>query len=247
MRPAIEKFVRIFATTVPAFFARENPISRNAKPACIQITSSAATTTQIELIATLSGNTPLLAASSVSALATAGSAAQASATPSSAAPLLLLIGPPRPETIRLEWSGEKPRGVFVPVSKIRGRGFSIRSSVRAGERAWSILGHVDNDLAREAELVCDSTQDSSPEEDPRRHGIPYTYVQCSRRAVEPERRRARPGRPDPARRQRLRRGGVLDRRAAPAPAQDSSTSSSRRRSRPARCSSPRSPTPSPPR
>jgi hypothetical protein len=38
------------------------------------------------------------------------------------------------------------RGVFVPVSKIRGRGFSIRSSVRAGERAWSILGHVDKDL-----------------------------------------------------------------------------------------------------
>ena len=75
MSPAIEKFVRIFATTVPAFFARENPISRNAKPACMNTTSRAATITQIELIATLSASTPLLAASSVSACATAGSKA----------------------------------------------------------------------------------------------------------------------------------------------------------------------------
>ena len=95
MSPAIEKLVRIFATPVPAFFAREKPISRNAKPACMKITSSAATNTQIELIATLSGSTPLLAASSVSASATPGSAAQASAAPSSAAPVLLSISPPR--------------------------------------------------------------------------------------------------------------------------------------------------------
>jgi hypothetical protein len=38
MSAAIEKFVRIFAITVPAFFPRENPISRNAKPACMNIT-----------------------------------------------------------------------------------------------------------------------------------------------------------------------------------------------------------------
>ena len=38
---AIEKFVRIFATTVPAFLPREKPISRNAKPACMNITSTA--------------------------------------------------------------------------------------------------------------------------------------------------------------------------------------------------------------
>src|SRR5215212_10474842 len=99
---AIEKFVRIFATTVPAFFARENPISRKAKPACIQITSRAATTTQIELIATLSGSAPLPAASSVSAYAAPGSAAQASAAPSSAAPVLLRISPPRPDSIQAE-------------------------------------------------------------------------------------------------------------------------------------------------
>ena len=39
MSPAIEKLVRIFATTVPAFFAREKPISRKAKPACMKTTS----------------------------------------------------------------------------------------------------------------------------------------------------------------------------------------------------------------
>ena len=41
MIAAIEKFVRIFATTVPAFLPREKPISRNAKPACMNITRHA--------------------------------------------------------------------------------------------------------------------------------------------------------------------------------------------------------------
>ena len=50
--------MRIFATTVPAFLPREKPISRKAKPACMKNTSSPATTTQIELIATLFGRTP---------------------------------------------------------------------------------------------------------------------------------------------------------------------------------------------
>src|SRR3954451_17534898 len=100
---AIEKFVRIFATTVPAFFAREKPISRNAKPACMKITSRAATTTQTELIATLSGRAPAAAASFVSANAAPGIAAQASAAPSSAAPVLLRISPPLPDSIQPEW------------------------------------------------------------------------------------------------------------------------------------------------
>src|SRR4051812_25630720 len=52
---AIEKFVRILAMTVPAFFARENPISRNAKPACMNMTRQPATITQSELIPTESG------------------------------------------------------------------------------------------------------------------------------------------------------------------------------------------------
>src|SRR3954467_13822395 len=50
----IEKVVRILATTVPAFFWRENPISRNAKPACMNMTSTAATTTHIVLTPELS-------------------------------------------------------------------------------------------------------------------------------------------------------------------------------------------------
>src|SRR5215213_2557181 len=44
---AIEKLVRIFATTAPTFLAREKPISRNAKPACMNITSTPATITQV--------------------------------------------------------------------------------------------------------------------------------------------------------------------------------------------------------
>src|SRR5919112_1480585 len=66
MIPAIEKFVTIFAITVPAFLPREKPISRNAKPACMNITRQPAMITHSELIATESGRTPLLAASRVS-------------------------------------------------------------------------------------------------------------------------------------------------------------------------------------
>src|SRR5258707_15185450 len=40
---------------VPAFLARENPISRNAKPACMNMTKQPATITQIELIPIESG------------------------------------------------------------------------------------------------------------------------------------------------------------------------------------------------
>src|SRR4051794_13541940 len=47
----MDRFVRILATTVPAFFAREKPISRKAKPACMKKTSEAARITQMELIA----------------------------------------------------------------------------------------------------------------------------------------------------------------------------------------------------
>ena len=57
---AIEKFVRTFATTVPAFFWREKPISRNMKPACMNMTTIAATMTHRVLNPTESGRTPLL-------------------------------------------------------------------------------------------------------------------------------------------------------------------------------------------
>ena len=52
---AIEKLTRIFATTVPAFLPREKPISRKAKPACMNITRMPATSTQTELIPTSIG------------------------------------------------------------------------------------------------------------------------------------------------------------------------------------------------
>src|SRR3954454_22373072 len=74
---AIEKFVRIFAITVPAFLPREKPISRNAKPACMNITSTPATITQVELMPTVSESLPAPAASIVSARAVPGSASAA--------------------------------------------------------------------------------------------------------------------------------------------------------------------------
>src|SRR5215211_3966011 len=43
----IEKFVRIFATIVPTFLPRVKPSSRNRKPACMNMTRTAATITQV--------------------------------------------------------------------------------------------------------------------------------------------------------------------------------------------------------
>src|ERR1044072_5522196 len=73
---AIEKLVRIFATTVPAFLPRENPISRKAKPACMNITSAPATITHIVLIPTDWSSLP--------ATAFSRSVASASANPGTA-------------------------------------------------------------------------------------------------------------------------------------------------------------------
>src|SRR3954447_727652 len=117
---AIEKLVRILATTVPAFFCREKPISRNAKPACMKITSRAATTTQIELIATLSGGTPLLRARGVSAPAAVGTRMRASAPPRSALPsLLVVIAPPRRIGIAEEHRPDVGRGHCPRVEDLR--------------------------------------------------------------------------------------------------------------------------------
>src|SRR5918992_6037588 len=46
---AIEKLATIFAMPMPAFLPRENPISRNAKPACMNITRTAATRIHVTL------------------------------------------------------------------------------------------------------------------------------------------------------------------------------------------------------
>src|SRR4051795_8975208 len=75
---AIEKFARTFAITVPAFLPRLKPISRNAKPACMNITSTPATITQVELMPTVSASFPAPAASKVSARAVPGSTSAAS-------------------------------------------------------------------------------------------------------------------------------------------------------------------------
>ena len=42
----IEKLTTIFATPMPTFLPREKPISRNAKPACMNMTSAPATRIQ---------------------------------------------------------------------------------------------------------------------------------------------------------------------------------------------------------
>jgi hypothetical protein len=58
---AIERLVRIFATPVPAFLAREKPISSIAKPACMNRTSTAATKTNIVFVVTVSASLPSIA------------------------------------------------------------------------------------------------------------------------------------------------------------------------------------------
>src|SRR3954451_17612016 len=92
---AIEKFARTFAITVPAFLPRLKPISRNAKPACMNITSTPATITQVELMPTVSASFPAPAASKVSARALPGrtSAMRAAAAPMPSGHLLRATAP----------------------------------------------------------------------------------------------------------------------------------------------------------
>src|SRR3954452_17177206 len=147
---AIEKLVRIFAMTVPTFLPREKPISSSAKPACIQITSSAATRTQIELMATLSGSTPFENASEVSAEATAGSAS-ASAPAPAAAPLSRLNVMRRPPRFGFtsESLGRAGAGVFGPVSKDHGRVFAYgRGVFQTAKRNVRMFVHVDSPRVR---------------------------------------------------------------------------------------------------
>ena len=75
---AIEKLIRIFGTSVPAFLPRENPTSSSMNPACMNITSRPATVTHRVLMAMDSPNTPFPAASSESARASCGAASEAS-------------------------------------------------------------------------------------------------------------------------------------------------------------------------
>jgi hypothetical protein len=70
--------MRALGTSVPTFFMRDMPASRQRRPASMSSTSTALRVTQRVLIATLSPSTPLVAASSESAMAVAGSASTAS-------------------------------------------------------------------------------------------------------------------------------------------------------------------------
>ena len=75
---AIEKFMRIFATPEPAFFIREKPISRKANPACMNITSTPATITQVVLtLDVTSGRVGPLAAEAAAGSARAAASAAA--------------------------------------------------------------------------------------------------------------------------------------------------------------------------
>src|SRR4029079_813732 len=142
-------------------------------------------------------------------------APKTSAAPSSAAPVLLRISPPRSEFIEAKWWFEEVEGSLSPC-----RRFPValspagRSELRGRTKERDLWTCGQGPPAGRA-LVLAPTQ-ASPEEDPRPHATPYTHRQCPCRPVEPQRRLTRPGGPDPARRQRLRRGGLLDRGAAPA-------------------------------
>src|SRR4051794_15475140 len=105
---AIEKLTRIFATTVPAFLPREKPISRKAKPACMNITRMPATSTHTELRATEDGNTPSTAfcRSDPAASAEPGTANVASnPAPTPVAQRVLRIDPPLFNSIAKEDRG----------------------------------------------------------------------------------------------------------------------------------------------
>src|SRR5690242_1687645 len=91
---------------VPAFLPREKPISRNAKPACMNITRMPATSTQTELIATSAGNFPSTTFWSVleSARAAAGTASAATKPVTKpAAQRVLRIRPPLSNSIDEEF------------------------------------------------------------------------------------------------------------------------------------------------
>src|SRR4051795_13232392 len=101
----IEKLTRIFATTVPAFLPREKPISRKAKPACMNITRMPATSTHTELMATESGSLPAIASckSAPAANAEPGTANAASIpAPTPVAQRVLRIDPPLFNSIEAE-------------------------------------------------------------------------------------------------------------------------------------------------
>src|SRR3954466_765706 len=147
MIAAIEKFVRIFATTVPEFLPREKPISSRAKPACMNITKQPATITQIELMPTESGRAPLPAASKVSASAPAGSSSEAtSPRPSARGTVRRVIDPPgrdcHPQSADPPVGGHSPGVERSPATFLH----VVEGAHREGEPNAPMFRQVDNDV-----------------------------------------------------------------------------------------------------
>ena len=76
--------ISAFGTSVPTFFIRDMPASSESRPASMNSTRTALITTHRVLTGTDSPSTPLLAASSESAIAEAGSASPSSSPPAAA-------------------------------------------------------------------------------------------------------------------------------------------------------------------
>src|SRR4051812_45245009 len=130
----MEKLVRILATTVPAFLAREKPISRKAKPACMKKTTRAARTTQTVSIATEGFRG---VGSAVAAEATAGKAS--SSTPARGSARFFMTGILGPRDAR----------VFVRVSEVLGPGCARLSTFATAVHGPSgRVVRVDNAPAR---------------------------------------------------------------------------------------------------
>src|SRR3954453_11869003 len=191
MSAAIEKLARIFAITVPAFLPREKPISRKAKPACMNITRQPATITHRELMATESGSAPAFAASKVSAAATAGTA-RAPRSPSRdprASNERRNTQPPRVVRERGSVSGapldrslDACRRIPAAVSHIGRFARKLRFSPCPGEGWSGKFGHL--------------YKGSRPWRDYAGAHAQNPHAECHRRAVEPERGRAGRTRPD---------------------------------------------------
>ena len=214
---AIEKFVRIFATTVPAFLPREKPISRNAKPACMNMTSSAATITHIELMPT---SRAAAVAGGVERVGRApppgrssGQRPEQPARTSDVRLIVLLVG------VRLAVCGPGGPGSLAPCRKI---GAAVSPSGRAGRPAQQGELRPRGRIGAPRERRTSAGHACAPcdlEEDARRHA----HAPASRTSPPPSGAAnggaLGPGGPDRARRLRLRRERLLDRRPAPAAAQ----------------------------
>ena len=234
--------------TVPAFLPREKPISRNAKPACMNITKQPATITQIELMPTESGS-PLPAASNVSAMAAAGSTSRANSPNITARATGTSHGSSWSSAPRSLFAAR--RRVFRPVSKDPPRRFrhpveAPRPRGRTG-RCRFFDGWIRCRVVAATRLVLHSLRTRLRAQIRRTshaHGT-NPPAERHRRAVERQRRRPRRAAtsPSPAPTSSARTSSASPSSASACPR--TSSSSCRPRCDAARRSTRRSPTPSP--